>query len=63
MAMQDMALSDDRDSMYWSRHLGDLLEEMEVDFDDKTPLDRLNQIAQSLLCEKGMKRLFAKVSS
>ena len=63
MAMQDMALSDDRDSMYWSRHLGDLLEEMEVDFDDKTPLDRLNQIAQSLLSEKGMKRLFARVSS
>ncbi len=63
MAMQDMALSDDRDSMYWSRHLGNLLEEMEVEFDDKTPLDRLNQIAQSLLSEKGMKRLFAKVTS
>ena len=63
MAIQDMALSDDRDSMYWSKHLGNLLQEMEVDFDDKTPLDRLNQIAQSLLSEKGMKRLFAKVTS
>lgn len=60
LALQDIVTSDDRDSMYWSKHFVSILEDRGIYIDEKTSLDQLNQIAQSLLVEKGMKLLFER---
>ena len=60
LAMQDIASSDDRDSMYWSKHFISVLESKGIEIDEKTSLDRLNQIAQSLVSDKAMKPLFER---
>lgn len=62
-ALQDIASSDDRDNMYWSKHFVAVLEEMGIELSVDTSLEKLNKIAQSLLVDKGFKVLFERVSN
>jgi hypothetical protein len=62
-AMQDIVTSDDRDSMYWSRHFIETLERMGIEIDESTSLQELNRIAQSLISDKGIKALFERISN
>lgn len=61
-ALQDIASSDDRDNMYWSKHFVAVLEELGIELSVDTSLEKLNKIAQSLLVDKGFKILFERVS-
>jgi hypothetical protein len=62
-ALQDIASSDDRDNMFWSKHFIAALEELGIEISVDTSLEKLNKIAQSLLIDKGFKVLYERVSN
>jgi hypothetical protein len=62
-AMEDMARSDDRDNMYWSKHFETVLDQMGIELSIDTSLEKLNKIAQSLLTDKGLKILFERATN
>ena len=62
-ALQDIASSDDRENMYWSKHFVAVLEELGIELSVDTSLEKLNKIAQSLLVDKGFKVLYERVSN
>jgi len=62
-AMEDIARSDDRDNMYWSKHFVAVLDQMGIEISIDTSLEKLNKIAQFLLTDKGFKILFERVNN
>jgi hypothetical protein len=62
-AMQDIATSDDRDNMYWSKHFVAVLEQMGIELTIDTSLEKINKVAQALLVDKGFKILFERATN
>jgi hypothetical protein len=62
-ALEDIARSDDRDNMYWSKHFIAALDQMGIELSIDNSLEKLNKIAQSLLTEKGFKILYERATN